>query len=115
MSVFKWAEFRSTKSVIKVHTQIDIATEIPVFYRITNAKVHDVNSTDWFTYETLAGKREKGEKIEKRKRKKRKKRKKEEKKKGKRKKENRVDVGDYSPNTSHCTVRTGLVYGATYI
>ena len=28
---------------------------------------------------------------------------------------NRVDVGDYSPSTSHCTVRTGLVYGATYI
>ena len=31
------------------------------------------------------------------------------------KEENRVDVGDYSPSTSHCTVRTGLVYGATYI
>ena len=28
---------------------------------------------------------------------------------------NRVDVEDYSPSTSHCTVRTGLVYGATYI
>ena len=27
----------------------------------------------------------------------------------------RVDVGDCSPSTSHCTVRTGLVYGATYI
>ena len=54
MSVFRWAEFRSTKSGIKVHTQIDIATEIPVFYRITNANVHDVNSMDWFTYEALA-------------------------------------------------------------
>lgn len=54
MSVFRWAEFRSTKSGIKVHTQIDIATEIPVFYRITNAKVHDVNSMDWLTYEALA-------------------------------------------------------------
>lgn len=32
-----------------------------------------------------------------------------------RKSSNRVDVGDYSPSTSHCTVRTGLVYGATYI
>ena len=53
MSVFRWAEFRSTKSGIKVHTQIDIATEIPVFYRITNAKVHDVNSMDWFTYEAF--------------------------------------------------------------
>ena len=54
MSVFRWAEFRSTKSGIRIHTQIDIATEIPVFYRITNAKVHDVNSMDWFTYEPLA-------------------------------------------------------------
>lgn len=54
MSVFKWAEFRSTKSGIRIHTQIDIITEIPVFYRITNANVHDVNSMDWFTYEPLA-------------------------------------------------------------
>ena len=54
MSVFRWAEFRTTKSGIRIHTQIDIATEIPVFYRITNAKVHDVNSMDWFTYEPLA-------------------------------------------------------------
>ena len=54
MSVFKWAKFRSTKSGIKIHTQIDIVTEIPVFYRITNAKVHDVNAMDWFTYEPLA-------------------------------------------------------------
>ena len=54
LSVFKWAKFRSTKSGIKIHTQIDIVTEIPVFYRITNAKVHDVNAMDWFTYEPLA-------------------------------------------------------------
>jgi hypothetical protein len=54
MAVFRRAEFRSTKSGIRIHTQIDIVTEIPVFYRITNAKVHDVNSMDWFTYESLA-------------------------------------------------------------
>lgn len=54
MSVFKWAKFRSTKSGIRIHTQIDIATEIPVFYRITTAKVHDVNSMDWLAYEPLA-------------------------------------------------------------
>ena len=54
MAVFRWAEFRSTKSGIRIHTQIDIVTEIPVFYRITNAKVHDVNSMEWFTYELLA-------------------------------------------------------------
>jgi len=54
MSVFEWAKFRSTKSGIKVHTQIDITTEIPVFYRITNAKVHDVRFMDDIEYETLA-------------------------------------------------------------
>jgi len=30
MSVFRWAEFRSTKSGIRIHTQIDIATEIRI-------------------------------------------------------------------------------------
>jgi transposase len=54
MSVFRWAKFRSTKSGIKIHTQIDIATEIPVFYRISNANVHDIKSMDWLTYEPQA-------------------------------------------------------------
>lgn len=54
MSVFRWAKFRTTKSGIRIHTQIDIVTEIPVFYRITNADVHDVNSLDWITYEPQA-------------------------------------------------------------
>ena len=54
LSVFRWAEFRTTKSGIRIHTQIDIVTEIPVFYRITNAQVHDVNFMDWHTYEPLA-------------------------------------------------------------
>ena len=55
MSVFRWAHFRSTKSGIKVHTQIDISTEIPVFYRITNAKEHDTKAMDWIEYESNAG------------------------------------------------------------
>ena len=54
MSLFGWAKFRSTKSGIKIHTQVDIVTEIPVFYRITNVNVHDVNAMDWLTYEPLA-------------------------------------------------------------
>lgn len=54
LSIFRWAKFRTTKSGIRIHTQIDIVTEIPVFYRITNAQVHDVNSMDWLTYEPLA-------------------------------------------------------------
>lgn len=54
LSVFRWAEFRTTKSGIRIHTQIDIVTEIPIFYRTTNAQVHDVNFIDWYTYEPLA-------------------------------------------------------------
>lgn len=54
MSVYRWAKFRSTKSGIKLHTQIDIATEIPVFYRISHANVHDTKTMDWFIYERNA-------------------------------------------------------------
>ena len=54
MSLFLWAHFRSRKAGIKVHTQIDIVTEIPVFYRITNANVHDTKFMDCIVYEPLA-------------------------------------------------------------
>lgn len=54
MSVFRWALFRSTKSGIKIHTQIDIITEIPVFYRITNANVSDYKAMDRIDYESNA-------------------------------------------------------------
>ena len=54
MSVFRWALFRSTKSGIKVHTQIDIITEIPIFYRITHAKTGDCKAMDWIEYESNA-------------------------------------------------------------
>lgn len=36
MSVSRWAEFRSTKLGIRIYAQIDIVTEIPVFYRVRN-------------------------------------------------------------------------------
>ena len=54
MSVFRWAKFRSTKSGIKIHTQVDIATEIPVFYRISHANVHDTKFMDSIIYERKA-------------------------------------------------------------
>lgn len=55
MSVFDWAKFRSTKSGIKVHTQLDIVTQIPTMVNITNAAVHDVNAMDYIDYEPRAG------------------------------------------------------------
>ena len=40
LSLYDWARFRSTKSGIKVHTQLDIRTEIPTSFTITDAVVH---------------------------------------------------------------------------
>ena len=54
MSVFQWAKFRSTKSGIKVHTMLDVVTEIPPMFAITEAAVNDVNAMDWIPYEPLA-------------------------------------------------------------
>ncbi len=54
MSLFEWARFRSTKSGIKVHTQLDIVTQIPVSFYITQAAVHDVKAMDWINYEPFA-------------------------------------------------------------
>lgn len=44
LSTFKWATFRSTKSGIKVHKQLDLQTSLPEFILITNASIHDVPS-----------------------------------------------------------------------
>lgn len=55
MSLFEWANFRSTKSGIKLHTQLDIVTHIPTLVCITKASVHDVNAMDMIDYEPLAG------------------------------------------------------------
>lgn len=55
MSVFDWARFRSTKSGIKLHTQLDIVTHIPTMVDITEAAIHDVNAMDVIEYEPGAG------------------------------------------------------------
>lgn len=55
LSVYEWAKFRSTKSGIKLHTQLDIVTQIPTMLYITEAAVHDVNALDVIDYEPLAG------------------------------------------------------------
>jgi hypothetical protein len=54
MSVFEWATFKSTKSGVKMHTMLDIALQIPSFFRITNANINDVNAMDAIPYEPHA-------------------------------------------------------------
>ena len=54
LSLFWWAKFRKTKSGIKMHTLFDVATQIPAFIHITEAKVHDTNAMDEIPYEPNA-------------------------------------------------------------
>jgi hypothetical protein len=42
LTMFPWATFRSTKSGIKVHTQIDLRGPIPVCAFVSPASMHDV-------------------------------------------------------------------------
>lgn len=46
LSLFPWADFRSTKAAVKAHTIIDLRGAIPVFISITTGKVHDINLLD---------------------------------------------------------------------
>lgn len=54
LSVFYWANFRKNKAGIKLHTQFEIITQVPVFIHFTNANIHDVNAMDFITYEQNA-------------------------------------------------------------
>lgn len=46
LSVFPWADFRSTKAGIKLHTQLDLRGSIPVYIDITEALGNDVKALD---------------------------------------------------------------------
>ena len=46
LSLFPWAQFRTTKGGIKLHTLLDLRGPIPSFVEITPAKVHEVNILD---------------------------------------------------------------------
>lgn len=52
LSTFWWATFRTTKSGIKLHTQLDLKTAIPEFIFFSNASVHDVNALDYISFES---------------------------------------------------------------
>lgn len=52
LSVFWWAKFRRRKGGIKVHTLYDVETQIPTFFHITEASVHDSKTMKQIPYET---------------------------------------------------------------
>jgi len=41
LSIFQWARFRKHKGGVKIHTLLDLETQVPAFYHITEARVHD--------------------------------------------------------------------------
>jgi len=51
LSLFNWANFRSTKAGIKLHVQLDLKTAIPEFIEVTPAAVHEVNILDTITFQ----------------------------------------------------------------
>lgn len=51
LSVFWWAKFRRRKGGIKVHTLYDVETQIPAFFHITEASVHDSKVMKEIPYE----------------------------------------------------------------
>ena len=48
LNVFWWCKFRKHKAAVKLHTMLDVKTNIPTFIYITSGSVHDVNGLDVF-------------------------------------------------------------------
>ena len=46
LAPFPWAPFRATKAAVKLHTLLDLRSNIPSFIHISDGKLHDVNILD---------------------------------------------------------------------
>lgn len=42
LSVFPWAQFRSTKGAVKLHTLMDLSGDIPTFIHVSDGNLHDL-------------------------------------------------------------------------
>jgi Transposase DDE domain. len=52
LEVFWWAKFRKHKGGIKIHTLYDVETQLPTFFHITTASVHDSKAMCVIPYES---------------------------------------------------------------
>jgi transposase len=43
LEVFWWAKFRKHKGAVRLHTQLDVKSEIPCYVHITDGSVHELN------------------------------------------------------------------------
>ena len=51
LEVFEWAKFRKHKGGIKVHTLYDVEAQVPAFFHITTASMHDIMAMPEIPYE----------------------------------------------------------------
>ncbi len=54
LSLFPWADFRSTKAAVKMHTLLDLRGPIPGFIHVSNGKMGDALALDLITLEAGA-------------------------------------------------------------
>lgn len=54
LSLFPWADFRSTKAAVKMHTLLDMRGQIPSFIHVSNGKMGDALALDLITPEAGA-------------------------------------------------------------
>ena len=52
LNLFPWAKFEKGHSAVKIHTQLDLGGNIPSFFLISEAKIHDVNLLDILEFES---------------------------------------------------------------
>jgi len=51
LNVFCWATFRRAKGAVKLHTQYDVRTSIPIFMHVSTGSVNDINTMAMINYE----------------------------------------------------------------
>lgn len=51
LNVFWWGKFRKHKAAVKLHTILDIKTNIPTFIHVTGGNIHEVNILDVFAFD----------------------------------------------------------------
>lgn len=52
LSVFWWAKFRKKKGGVKAHVLYDLESQVPAFFHITSASVHDSKAIKGIPYES---------------------------------------------------------------
>ena len=54
LSLFPWADFRTTKAAVKMHTLLDLRGNIPSFIHVSDGKMGDAPALDWIAPEAGA-------------------------------------------------------------